>query len=503
MSPGVPPVTTAMRCAACTVPLLLSGCGLAPSVNILGSFFPAWLISIVTGVVLTVLVRQVFVATKLAPYLRPAGLVYPWLASRLMTYIRSATARELYFWSLVVALMLFGVGGGVSVYEGLRHAGGAPRDPFWSYVVLAVAFAAEGTSFVIALREFRRRKGSASWWGAFRASKDPHVFVPLAEDTAALVGIAIAAVGIFLSHRLGIRSLDAVSSVLIGLTLGAVAVVLAAETRGLLIGERANEGVVRRIREAALQDPVVLAVHHVVTLHVGPDAIVLNLGVDVRRGESVEDVAAAIERLEGRSAARTGGSRMYSSSSESLREPRRCPRTRECRCERPDRSVYVRPAERSTRPRRRRRTAVARRIASGRQPAERRQLNMIELKSDPLRRTVFVQMRGQLTTADYAQFIPELERLIAAAQGKIRILLRMHDFHGWTAGALWEDVKFDVKHFGDIERLAMVGDRKWEAAMATFCKPFTTAEIRYFDERDLDAARRWIDEGAGGHAAAS
>jgi hypothetical protein len=80
MSPGVSPVTTAMRRATCAMPFLMSGCGLAPSVNILGSFFPAWLISIVTGVVLTVLVRQVFVATELAPYLRPAGLVYPCLA---------------------------------------------------------------------------------------------------------------------------------------------------------------------------------------------------------------------------------------------------------------------------------------------------------------------------------------------------------------------------------------------------------------------------------------
>ena len=209
--------------------------------------------------------------------------------------------RELYFWSLVVALVLFGVGGGVSVYEGVRHAGGQPhKNPFWNYVVLAVAFAAEGTSFVIALRALRRRKGAMPLWRAFRASKDPRVFVPLAEDTAALVGIAVAATGIFLSHRLGVRALDAASSVVIGLTLGAVAVLLASETRGLLVGERANEQVVRRIRDAALQDPAVIEIHQVVTLHVGPDAIILNLGARFRPGQPVEDVAAAIERLEQR-----------------------------------------------------------------------------------------------------------------------------------------------------------------------------------------------------------
>src|SRR5262245_40080202 len=124
--------------------------------------------------------------------------------------------REMYFWSLVVALVLFGVGGGLSVYEGLRHAGGAIRDPFWNYVVLAIAFAAEGTSFVITVREFHRRRGRTPLWQAFRASKDPRIFVPLAEDTAALVGIVVAATGVYLSHRLDMPAIDAGASVVIG-----------------------------------------------------------------------------------------------------------------------------------------------------------------------------------------------------------------------------------------------------------------------------------------------
>jgi hypothetical protein len=105
-----------------------------------------------------------------------------------------------------------------------------------------------------------------------------------------------------------------------------------------------------------------------------------------------------------------------------------------------------------------------------------------------------VQLSGKLATEDYQQFVPEFERLVQR-EGKIRVLVRMHNFHGWTMGALWEDIKFDLKHFGDIERLALVGERKWEAGMAAFCKPFTRATIRYFDEAQAEEANRWIKEG--------
>jgi hypothetical protein len=101
---------------------------------------------------------------------------------------------------------------------------------------------------------------------------------------------------------------------------------------------------------------------------------------------------------------------------------------------------------------------------------------------------------ARLAKEDYQQFVPEIERLIQK-EGKIRMLIRMHNFHGWTVGALWEDIKFDLKHFGDIERLALVGERKWEAGMAVFCKPFTRATVRYFDEAQAEEAQRWIKEG--------
>ncbi len=103
-----------------------------------------------------------------------------------------------------------------------------------------------------------------------------------------------------------------------------------------------------------------------------------------------------------------------------------------------------------------------------------------------------VRVTGTLETADYEAFVPEIERLIGE-HGKIRVLLYLHGFHGWTAGALWQDLKFDVKHFNHIERLAIVGESKWQQGMAMFCKPFTTAQIKYFDHDRLPDARQWIN----------
>ena len=102
-----------------------------------------------------------------------------------------------------------------------------------------------------------------------------------------------------------------------------------------------------------------------------------------------------------------------------------------------------------------------------------------------------VAVTGKLTKDAYQQLVPAVDKQIQD-HGKLRILFVMRDFHGWTAGALWEDTKFDLKHWRDIERLAIVGETKWEQGMATFCKPFTTAEVRYFDHAQSEAARQWI-----------
>ena len=104
---------------------------------------------------------------------------------------------------------------------------------------------------------------------------------------------------------------------------------------------------------------------------------------------------------------------------------------------------------------------------------------------------VEVSVSGKLAKEDYEHFVPLMEEAIRQ-HGKVRLLVIMHDFHGWSAGALWQDIKFDVKHFNHIERLALVGESKWEHGMSVFCKPFTTATIRYFDQADVEAARDWI-----------
>ena len=104
-----------------------------------------------------------------------------------------------------------------------------------------------------------------------------------------------------------------------------------------------------------------------------------------------------------------------------------------------------------------------------------------------------IHLSGKIVKEDYIHFVPTVERLVKA-QGKIRILWDMHDFNGWTAGAAWEDIKFDAKHFNDIERIAMVGETKWEHVMAIICKPFTTAKIRYFDHVAANEARAWLEE---------
>ena len=105
-----------------------------------------------------------------------------------------------------------------------------------------------------------------------------------------------------------------------------------------------------------------------------------------------------------------------------------------------------------------------------------------------------VHVGGKLVREDYQQFVPRIERLIERS-GRIRILFEMHDFHGWQASALWEDLKFDVKHFLDIERLAIIGETRWEKGMAAFCRPFTAAVIRYFDHDHSDQAREWSRQG--------
>ncbi len=208
--------------------------------------------------------------------------------------------QEIYFWTLIVATILFGTGGGMSIYEGVTHVlnPGPLEDPFWAYVTLGLAALFEGTSFVIALREQVRVKGNESVLMSIHSSKEPTIFVVLFEDGAALTGLAIAFSGIYLSHRLDQPSLDGVASICIGLLLAAVAVMLAYESKGLLLGESADRQIVSDIQELVRADKAVEDARRPLTMHLGPDEVLLNLDVQFKAELTSKDVMMAIDRLE-------------------------------------------------------------------------------------------------------------------------------------------------------------------------------------------------------------
>ncbi len=210
--------------------------------------------------------------------------------------------QELYFWSLIVAILLFGLGGGMSMYEGFVHLRDPSplEDPLWNYVVLGLSVLFEGTSFTIALRELRSLRPQDSFWQAIRNSKDPTVFVVVFEDSAALIGLALAALGIYFSHRLADPRVDGLASIGIGLLLAAVAVLLAYESRGLLLGESADTATVEDIRRLAESDPSVERAGRPLTMHFGPNEILLNLDVQFRGNLSNTEVAQSVDRLEKR-----------------------------------------------------------------------------------------------------------------------------------------------------------------------------------------------------------
>ncbi|HZD04833.1 MAG TPA: cation diffusion facilitator family transporter [Longimicrobiales bacterium] len=211
--------------------------------------------------------------------------------------------QELYFWSLIVATLLFGIGGGLSVYEGVVHVLRPTEmsDPLWNYIVLGVAAVSEGTSFAIAVRELlRARESGESFWRALRGSKDPSVFIVIGEDLAALSGLLVAFLGVFLGQRLGMPVLDGVASLLIATILCVVALFLVVESRHLLLGEAADPAVVEDIRAVAEEDADVQRVRSPLTMHLGRDQVLLNLDVEFRPNLEAADVTRAIRRLETR-----------------------------------------------------------------------------------------------------------------------------------------------------------------------------------------------------------
>jgi len=209
---------------------------------------------------------------------------------------------EVYFWSLIVAVSIFGIGGGMSIYEGITHIRHpAPLESATiAYVVLALAALFESLSFSVAWRTFRGTRRGRTTIAAIHHGKDPSLFTVLFEDTAALLGLTVAFFGVFLSHQLDAPWLDGTASVLIGCILIVAALWLAYESRSLLVGEAADPEMVAAIRRIVLADPAVTGLGVVLTMHLGPDDVLLNIEVKFTPGLPAEDIHAAVHRIEGR-----------------------------------------------------------------------------------------------------------------------------------------------------------------------------------------------------------
>ena len=209
--------------------------------------------------------------------------------------------REIYFWAFVVAILIFAVGSGVSIYEGIHKIQHPEpiRDAGISYVILALAMIFEGAAWFVAYRAFSSTRGKRSLLAAVRASKDPSIFTVLLEDSAAMLGLLIAMIGIFLGDSLDMPILDGVASILIGFILAGAAILLAQETKALLIGESADPEIIEEIRQVLGAQSAIERVNEVLSMHQGPEDILVNVSVEFRDGLALGEVerhTSAIER---------------------------------------------------------------------------------------------------------------------------------------------------------------------------------------------------------------
>jgi cation diffusion facilitator family transporter len=208
--------------------------------------------------------------------------------------------KEIYFYSFVVAILIFGVGAGVSIYEGIVHLRRPElaENPLLNYAVLAISMLFEGVAWTMALREFRRTKGTRGWLRAVSRSKNPSLFVVLFEDSAAMLGLVAAFAGVLLTQITGDPRFDGAASIVIGCILAGTATWLAYETHGLLLGEGAHPEVVAAIRKMVLERPEIEVINELATLHMGPEYVVVTLSVDFADKESSCDVESVVAQLD-------------------------------------------------------------------------------------------------------------------------------------------------------------------------------------------------------------
>ncbi|OKH26951.1 cation transporter [Nostoc calcicola FACHB-389] len=208
--------------------------------------------------------------------------------------------QELYFWTFIVAILIFAIGGGMSIYEGITHLiNPSPlEDPKWNYIVLGVAILLEGYSWTVALKEFLPTKRKQNFWQAIKNSKDPTVITILFEDTAAILGLFVALIGIFLGHLFNNVYFDGIASIIIGIILAVVAMVLARESKGLLVGESADPQTIANIRYLSKTEPGVKEVIRVLTMQLAPKEVLLNLEIQFSHNLTGEEIALTVESLE-------------------------------------------------------------------------------------------------------------------------------------------------------------------------------------------------------------
>ncbi len=208
--------------------------------------------------------------------------------------------KEIYFWSFIVAMLIFALGGGISIYEGIHHLlhPQPATSPLINYLVLGLAMVFEGAAWFFAFREFKHNKGEGSYIKAINQTKDPSVIVVLFEDSAAMLGLLVALGGVALTHLTGNPYYDGSASIIIGFILLGTATWLARETKSLLIGESADPEIVRGIEEIVQRSSIIEGINEVLTIHMGPDFILVNLGADFADSASADAVEQEVAELD-------------------------------------------------------------------------------------------------------------------------------------------------------------------------------------------------------------